>query len=411
MLNNSLRKRTVLSIVEPTSLIAIYTLVHSSGCYNRVMARVLLLGYFGAGNFGDDALLAAWLLTHQRFLQQHNLVVDATTGGRQPLEGFLEGAGLVKFTGRFIPKREALSMPLDDYTAVLAPGGSLLQDKTSLRSLLYYLEVIRRFSLSRKRAFLLNQGIGPIKSRFGRIATPYVLRKAAMLSFRDRDSYSWAQQQLSLHGHRELHLSADPLLAPVFEYSPEIEGSADYRSGYVLFIPKASTPLGTAEAAREAAQVAQLVATTVKASGLRPVLLPLHAEQDEPFCHAVAAALTMPVELYGAAAKPRFRNNAVFTLIAKASIVVSHRLHGLVCAAAYGVPAVGIAYDPKISAFCEEIGIPMISLSKLDNPQSIELLIQTWNSRDRLIERILQRREQMLLRRASAQEKFFALWQ
>ena len=40
-----------------------------------------------------------------------------------------------------------------------------------------------------------------------------------MLSLRDRQSHAWATRQLALVGHRNLHLSADPLLAGVLRRS------------------------------------------------------------------------------------------------------------------------------------------------------------------------------------------------
>lgn len=374
------------------------------------MERVLLLGYFGAGNFGDDALLAAWLATHQRFLQQRGAIADVVSSGRDPLEGFVEGQTLMQVTGRFIPKREALSAPAAEYHALLAPGGSLLQDATSLRSLLYYLEMTRRFALARRPVYLLNQGMGPLRSLTARIVTPFTLRSTRMLSFRDRDSFDWAQRQLPLHGHRELHLSADPLLAPVFEYSPEIENNEAYRGGYVLAIPKAGSPLGSSNALREAQQLARLIRAACTATGAKALLLPLHAGQDEPFCHSVRDALGEPVEVFGATASVRFRSSALFTLIARATLVISHRLHGLVCAAAYGVPAFGIAYDPKISAFCEEIGYPYCHPLRVDSQPELERVAQLWQGRQRAVERLGIRRERMLIRRREAEERFYALW-
>ncbi len=39
--------------------------------------------------------------------------------------------------------------------------------------------------------------------------------------------------------------------------------------------------------------------------------------------------------------------------------VVSARLHGLIFAARAGRPASGVAYDPKVAAFCAEAGLPV----------------------------------------------------
>ncbi len=47
---------------------------------------------------------------------------------------------------------------------------------------------------------------------------------------------------------------------------------------------------------------------------------------------------------------------AALALIAGSRHVVSARLHGLILAARAGRPFSGVAYDPKVSAFLEEVG-------------------------------------------------------
>ena len=48
--------------------------------------------------------------------------------------------------------------------------------------------------------------------------------------------------------------------------------------------------------------------------------------------------------------------------IGRMSLVVSMRLHGLVFALRDGAPALGVSYDPKVSAFCGDAGFPCIDL-------------------------------------------------
>lgn len=47
--------------------------------------------------------------------------------------------------------------------ALLSGGGSLLQDRTSTRSLLYYLSIIRAAELFHKPVMLYANGIGPVR--------------------------------------------------------------------------------------------------------------------------------------------------------------------------------------------------------------------------------------------------------
>jgi len=154
------------------------------------MERVLLLGYFGAGNFGDDALLTGWLAHHESWLREKEYLVDISVHGEcLPTGGFIESNGLNELVGTKITRDELLSVDVSSYRALVVPGGSLLQDESSLKSLLYYLWVIRRFILAKVPVYLLNQGIGPLHTWLARFLTPRYLQNTRMLSFRDRDSY------------------------------------------------------------------------------------------------------------------------------------------------------------------------------------------------------------------------------
>ena len=52
-----------------------------------------------------------------------------------------------------------------DCDLLLSGGGSLLQDITSKRSLLYYLFILALGLLLKKKVMLFGQGIGPIHNR------------------------------------------------------------------------------------------------------------------------------------------------------------------------------------------------------------------------------------------------------
>lgn len=49
--------------------------------------------------------------------------------------------------------------------------------------------------------------------------------------------------------------------------------------------------------------------------------------------------------------------------VAGSRYVVSARLHGLIFAVRAGRPASGVAYDPKVAAFCSEAGLPVHPLT------------------------------------------------
>jgi polysaccharide pyruvyl transferase CsaB len=377
----------------------------------RTVERVLLLGYFGAGNFGDDALLVCWLIKHYEWLLRNGLVADITCAGdADPVAGFTESEVLGEIVGKAIPKRQVLGVPTFYYQALIAPGGSLLQDTTSVGSLLYYLWVIRRFLRDKKPVYLLNQGIGPLSSWLADFLTPRYLAGVRMLSVRDAESYAWAQRDRRLAKHPELHLACDPMLKPPFRSVPEVETLPALRHPYALILPKLTGDLPYhGDATTEAQALARLVEHVGCTTGLAPVLLPLHRAQDAKLCADVQKeyADCTVLDLSGFEAQ---HNSAVLTAIGGAELVVSYRLHGMVTAAACGIPALGVAYDPKVSVFCNEVGFPYCFPATVHGEAAFNDLGRLWRDRRDVVALLGERREKMLSRHAAAEERFHALW-
>ena len=371
--------------------------------------RVLLLGYFGAGNFGDDALLADWLSRHGEGLARRGMQADVIYNGSDPLQGFVEREHLQPLVGRLVPKREALKLDPRGYRALLAPGGSLLQDASSLRSLIYYLMVIRRFAQAGVPVLLLNQGLGPLRSFTARLATPRVLRSVRLLSLRDGQSFDWARGQRALAAHPALLLSCDPVLSGSLQAYGESPALKELPAGYFLVMPRATGDLPyPGDPTTEPEALAKLVDATRRASGLAPLLLPLHFERDAPFCRATAQAAGGAAVL-DPGGDP-YPASAVWQAIAGAQLVISYRLHGLVCAAACGIPALGVAYDPKVSAFCEEMGYPYCFPATVHELDALRDVGRLWQERDAVRELAGERRGKLLERLRASEARAEEMW-
>ena len=59
---------------------------------------------------------------------------------------------------------------------LILPGGSLLQNETSLRSLIYYTSVMKLASIMGRRIYMLSSGIGAIRGRIARLVCASALR-------------------------------------------------------------------------------------------------------------------------------------------------------------------------------------------------------------------------------------------
>ena len=68
--------------------------------------------------------------------------------------------------------------------ALLSGGGSLLQDRTSTRSLLYYLSIIQAAELFHKPVMLYANGIGPVQKPSNRRRVRRAVERAALVTLR-----------------------------------------------------------------------------------------------------------------------------------------------------------------------------------------------------------------------------------
>ena len=144
------------------------------------MSKIVISGYYGFANAGDEAMLTAIV----KSLRKTEASVDLTVISGNPQSTATKH--LVNSVHRF--------SPLEIYSAVancdllLSGGGSLLQDVTSKKSLLYYLAIIWLGKLLNKKVMLFAHGIGPIRANVLRKLTKYVCSKADLITVRDTDS-------------------------------------------------------------------------------------------------------------------------------------------------------------------------------------------------------------------------------
>ena len=144
------------------------------------MSNILISGYYGFNNAGDEALLTAILAS----LYAIEPEADITVISGNPSETTTKHR--VKSLFRFDAGKILSALGRADL--LISGGGSLLQDVTSKRSLAYYLSIIALAKLRGKKVMLFAQGIGPIRSGFMRFLTRVICRQADVITVRDRES-------------------------------------------------------------------------------------------------------------------------------------------------------------------------------------------------------------------------------
>lgn len=292
----------------------------------------VICGAYGMENAGDDGVLAAIVAQLRRIDNRMPITVMA----RRP-KATARRFGIKAVHPLNLP---GWLMAMGRAKLFISGGGTLLQDVTSRRSLWFYLFTMRMAKKLGCSVQLYGCGVGPLREeRSQELAAATVDACADAVTLRDGDSLTLLRD-LGVERPRLL-LSADPALSlpPAAVEREKCIGFAlrDW-PGFWGHVPD------FAAAARYAYENYRLT----------PVFLCL-APEDRRAARSVCAALgDTPCSV---SVNPRRAG--------RMNLVVSMRLHGLVFALRDGTPAAGVSYDPKVSAFCREAGLPCLLLDKV----------------------------------------------
>ena len=308
------------------------------------MKRVLISGYYGFNNTGDEAIL--------------NGIIDSVRKKRDDIElvvlsqypEFTEK----KYNVRSIHRRDfgAINRELKNTDVFLSGGGSLLQDVTSKKSIFYYLLLLHMAMRKKVKTIIFSQGIGPVTGPLAKYLTKKILNKVDVLNVRD---------QKSLDTLRDMGVTRDILVT----------------TDTVFGINKPSKEIGKAILEKEGVDLKRktvgICVMDWKGLGYRTL------NEFEKAFKIISAAFDVNIviqplyyykdmeiskELYLRLKKfnentfllDEYRHiNEYLSIIGNTDIFVSVRLHGLIFASLMGSYPVTVSYDPKCEGFMREL--------------------------------------------------------
>ena len=330
--------------------------------------RFLLSGYYGFGNLGDEALLQVIVAQlRERYPYAEIEVLSATPEQtRHELR--------VDATPRADPR--AVLGAINRSDIVLSGGGGLLQNATSLRSLLYYAGIIRSAIRAAKPTMIFAQSIGPLDF-VGRQVVKNTCRGLRAATVRDERSRALLAPLLS---DVEVQMTADPVFlidAQDDGEALELQGLGAQSDPLVLVSVR---PWKTFETC--ATRIAAAVDRLANAYGARVGFVPFAGPPDAEACTIVmrkcrSNPTLLPVSDVG----------SVVRMFARARLVIGMRLHALIIAIRLGIPFLAVAYDPKVDGLCEDIGYPLPPLwsaTRTSGKPAPALADAAWERRDEL---------------------------
>ncbi len=296
--------------------------------------RVLIAGYYGFGNAGDELILRSIL----KEIKQSSPSVSVTVLSNDPQGTF--GAHGVEARDRWSPVSVISAVWQSD--ALVFGGGGLLQDATGIRTLWYYLSILAAAILLRKQIWVWCVGVGPVRSPVNRRLVRWALGFCDYVSVRDAGSES----ELRSYGFRK---PIAVLKDPVFDLNVHEKSHSNGGLPRFAFILR---PVQGSQRREDLAEAFSKAASYfLKIYNAEFSLAVFQPGKDEVFLDAVLKRVKeeIPFDSMDKVHRHAGRTpDEILQFMKHQDMVVSSRYHGAVLSLMMHTPVLGVAVDPKL---------------------------------------------------------------
>jgi len=298
--------------------------------------RVVLCGYYGFGNLGDELLLEALIdgLESCGVGRGEMAVLSGSPEETRARHGLVAAdRWSVRGAAALLRRSETL----------LLGGGGIFQDATSARSPVYYWGLVRIALLAGARPWCIGQSVGPFRRALSARLARSSLAACEVRGVRDARSASLL---------KGWGLGCDVTCDPVISLSvpaagPSTRDSAAGRLAVNIRPWRGDLPRRTAvEAVRIASEL------SLELTGLAL------AAEDAALMESLRDEGLFPATSIATLDAGGWRSDCS-VLLSGATRVVAMRFHAAVLALLHGRDLVGVAYDPKVAELADEWGFPL----------------------------------------------------
>ncbi|MBQ8634623.1 polysaccharide pyruvyl transferase CsaB [bacterium] len=306
------------------------------------MKKVLVSGYIGFNNFGDEAIFYV-LSTH---LKNLGFDISVLCGNIQETQKKYE-VKTYKYKSLVQILKAVLGCDI-----LISGGGSLLQNKTSNFSLFYYLFIIFLAKICFKKVIIFAQGFEKISGIIPEYITKFILKTVNFISVRDEKSKNYLKK-LNI----DSILVSDPAYSLVQDMKP-----FDDKQGLIVQLREFK---GIDD--NFISTLADIVAKKYQG---KVSVFSFQDEIDEKKC------LKFVEEMKKNNVQAEYicekSIDKTIQILNEAKYVISTRLHGLIISNALKTKTFAIAYDEKNKTLCKELNIQNIDIlnytdNELDN--------------------------------------------
>ncbi len=162
------------------------------------MKKIFIFGYYGFQNTGDEAILQAIIDQVRTNIPHAKLTVLSYKASETMRKHKVKAISRNKYVD--------IIKAIKESDIIISGGGSILQDATSMRSLIYYLAIIYLAKKLGKTTMFYGNGFGPITKPFNRKLAKYIVNKVDIITVRDFQS---KEEIISLGIEKDITVTAD----------------------------------------------------------------------------------------------------------------------------------------------------------------------------------------------------------
>ena len=282
------------------------------------MSKILISGYYGFANAGDEAMLTAIIESLRQV--EKNVELTVLSGNPEDTAAKHQVCSVYRFNPLGIIRA------MKDSELIISGGGSLLQEADLI--------TVRD---SESAAELIEMGVKPEKITV------------------TADSVLSLNPVTKECGQYLLQEAGVDLTKPVIGISVR-PWSGDSQCFQVL-----------AEAASKLQQ----------SYGAQLILLPLQYSVDVKACEKLRKALVCQKDIF--LLNEKYNTEEFLSIIGNFDLLIGMRLHALVFAAVMQTPLLAISYDPKVDSFVNAIGEkPIGTVEKIDRDTIVQAAVAGW---------------------------------
>lgn len=316
------------------------------------MVKVAISGYYGFKNFGDEAILSV-LVNHLKQLKDVDITVFSSD------IDFTSKTYSVNSVKRFDIKNVIKTIRNSD--VLISGGGSLLQDVTSLKSVVYYSLIIALGLLFNKKVIIFAQGVGPLNKRLSQFIVRNILKNCSLVTVRDEKSLALL---------RNWGINADLVCDPIYSLDVLQEFNENTLGVQLREFKTMNYNL--------LHKLALFIAE--KFSDKKVEIFSLQQSQDLDLCKNFENILkTLNPEI-----KTEIVTDNIVNRISKLSYLIAMRFHAILVALKCGIKTCAINYDVKVEKLANEANIPLISMDAHENFETIYKKLENLNKDDLL---------------------------